>query len=354
MRRFVAVFLAAAITAPAVASGAQITIPTVLVGDPGYANDPATGGLYGGVGYVYRIGTTEVTNDQYVAFLNAKAASDPLGLYNAHANDTPIAEAHLGIIRSGASGSFTYASKPNFGNKPVNFVSWYDAIRFANWMNNGQGDGDTETGAYTLLGGTPTPSNALNIARNPGAVWFLPSENEWYKAAYYQPASQGGDFDNYWDYPTRTNFSPNLASSNSVGDINNPQNAFVDGVFRVGVVNAVGSAFWNNERGMPTTVGSAGPLSNSFYGTADQGGNVSEWNETLSVTPFGTPLRVVRGGDFDFNLSSLEASSRATTNPNSEGLTRGFRLAMIPEPSSLVLIAASLIGLLAWGWRRNR
>ncbi len=79
------------------------------------------------------------------------------------------------------------------GDKPVNYVSWYDSIRFANWLNNGQGTGDTETGAYTLLGGTPTPSNGVSITRNAGATWFLPSEDEWYKAAYHQPAAQGGD-----------------------------------------------------------------------------------------------------------------------------------------------------------------
>ena len=92
-----------------------------------------------------------------------------------------------------SAAAIAYTAKPNMGDKPVNFVSWYDAIRFANWLNNGQGDGDTETGAYTLLGGTPTPSNGSSITRNPGATWFLPSEDEWYKAAYYQPAAQGGD-----------------------------------------------------------------------------------------------------------------------------------------------------------------
>ena len=42
---------------------------------------------------------------------------------------------------------------------PVNFETWYDTIRFANWLNNGQDSGDTETGAYTLgtlgAGGIP-------------------------------------------------------------------------------------------------------------------------------------------------------------------------------------------------------
>ncbi len=74
------------------------------------------------------------------------------------------------------------------------------ARRFSNWLNNGQGSGDTETGAYTLLGGTATPSNGLTVTRNGGASIFLTSENEWYKAAYYDALSTS-----YFDYPTGTN-----------------------------------------------------------------------------------------------------------------------------------------------------
>ena len=262
MHRFCApllLFCAMSLLAPLAASAT--TIPTVPVGNVGNGNDPLTGSLYGGVAYAYRIGTTEVTNAQYVDFLNAKAASDPLGLYNTIMGS----DVRGGITRSGVSGSFTYAAKTNMANKPVNYVSWYDSIRFANWLNNGQGTGSTETGAYTILGGTATPSNGLSITRNVGATWFLTSENEWYKAAYYQPAAQGGDADNYWLYPTASNSVPTIATANSVGDISNPG---------TNVANYNMGADWNSQDGNVTTVGSAGPLSQSFYGTSDQGGNV--------------------------------------------------------------------------------
>lgn len=102
-----------------------VTIDTVPVGNPGNAADPATGNLFGSVSYEYRIGTTEVTNAQYVEFLNAKAASDPLGLYSTYMGD----QVSGGITRSGSDGSYSYSAKTNMGNKPVNFVDWYDAMR---------------------------------------------------------------------------------------------------------------------------------------------------------------------------------------------------------------------------------
>ena len=51
---------------------------------------------------------------------------------------------------------------------PVSHISFFNALRFANWLNNGQGDGDSETGAYTLLGATEVPSNWETVTRNPG------------------------------------------------------------------------------------------------------------------------------------------------------------------------------------------
>lgn len=318
-------------------TGAPITIDTVPVGNTGNAAD-TTG--FGAVNYEYRIGTYEVTNAQYAAFLNAKAASDPLELYNTIMGGI----AYGGITRSGSPGSYTYATKPDMADKPVNFVSWYDSIRFVNWLHNGQGTGDTETGAYTLLGGTPTPSNGPTIARNSGATWFLPSEDEWYKAAYHQPASQGGDSDDYWLYPTASNSVPTIATADSVGNISNPG---------VNVANYERGADWNSRDGNVTTVGSAGPLSESFYGTSDQGGNVWEWYEAS----IGTSRRF-RGGSYQrFSPADrpLQSLYRPSTDPSSESDVRGFRVATVPEPTSLTLACIGLAGVwLAVRLRHNR
>ncbi len=205
-----------------------VTIPTVPVGNPGNAGELSGAGaggvgvdaIVGAVAYDYRIGTTEVTNAQYAAFLNAKAASDSLALYS-----TSMGSGVGGITRSGLSPNFTYAVIALRGDMPVNFVSWYDSIRFANWFNNGQGSGDTETGAYTLLGGGPTPTNGLSITRNAGATWFLASEDEWYKAAYHKDDGVTG---NYFDYPTASNTAPTDESPPGGGNSANYNNAVLD------------------------------------------------------------------------------------------------------------------------------
>lgn len=335
--RFSRAFLFVGIILFSIASARAVVIPTVSVGNAGNAPD-STG--FGSVSYDYRIGTTEVTNAQYVAFLNAKAKSDPLALYSEYMGGN-VNITRGGITRSGTDGSYIYATKADMGNKPVNHVSWYDAIRFANWLNNGQGDGDTETGAYTLgpLGAGGIPTDGALIERNIGATWFLPSENEWYKAAYYQPAAQGGDSDSYWLYPTRSNGAPTIATANSVGDISNPG---------TNVANYSYGADWNSVNGNVTTVGSAGPLSNSYYGTYDQGGNVGEWNEAL-IDQF----RGIWSSACISTANNLEPSGGSSFFPTNELPWNGFRVATVPEPSTYAMAAIGAFALLAVKRRKS-
>jgi len=115
-----------------------VTIDWVPIDDPNNPADTAENCYAadcGSVPYSYSIDEYEVTNAQYAEFLNAKAASDPLALYNTTMGDSREG----GITRSGSSGSYTYAVKTGFADKPVNFVSLFDSLRFANWLNNGQG-----------------------------------------------------------------------------------------------------------------------------------------------------------------------------------------------------------------------
>lgn len=318
---------------------AAITIDTVFVGNPGNAPDPYNT-QRGSVPYSYRMGTTEVTNDQYAAFLNAKAQVDVLHLYNSEM----AGSLWSGIVRSGSNGNWVYSSKPNMGNKPVNFVNWYDAIRFANWLGNGQGDSDTETGSYTLgeVDANGIPNSDTTITRNFGATWVIPTEDEWYKAAYHQPEADGGPLNDYWRYAATSNEAPTQATANSVGDIANPG---------PNVVNWNSGADWNGVDGNFTTVGSAGPESRSYYGTYDQDGNVMEWNEDLRVDE----LRQYRGS---FHLSNspgaIGSTSAGVAQPAAHYTSMGFRVAVVPEPSALVLAGIGAVGLLAGGLRKRR
>jgi len=247
-------------------AAAAVTFDFATVGNPG---NPAALTGYGAVGYTYKIERTEVTNQQYAQFLNAKAlAADPLHLYN----DAMTLTAQGGINRSGPPGSGSYAPKPGFENKPVVYVNLYDAMRFVNWLANGQGAGDTENGAYTLLGGTSVPSNNATLARNPAALFVLPNQTEWYKAAYYQPANAGGDSDGYWAYATRSNIRPTAEAP----------------------PGGANSANYASRPGILTDAG-AYVVSQSYYGTFDQAGNVAEWTEALDV---GSSSGVCRGGSW--------------------------------------------------------
>src|SRR4051794_29027786 len=98
--------LAIALFSPVAAPA--ITIDTVPIGNPNNPND-VNNGLFGKVTTNYRMATTEVTNSHYVNLLNAVALSDPLALYNTNMG----VYSQGGILRSGASGSYTYSVKPN-------------------------------------------------------------------------------------------------------------------------------------------------------------------------------------------------------------------------------------------------
>ena len=138
---------------------ANITIDTVAVGNAGNAGELSGSGaggygpdrVCGSVAYNYNIGKYEVTAGQYTAFLNAVAGTDTYGLYSTYMAD-PTGYYGCNIQRTGGSGSYSYSVASDYANRPVNYVSYWDSLRFANWLGNGHGAGSTETGAYTLGG----------------------------------------------------------------------------------------------------------------------------------------------------------------------------------------------------------
>lgn len=303
----------------------------VLVGDPG--NNADTRNHCGAVNYAYKIGKFEITAGQYADFLNAKAKSDAYGLYNN--NMTNLGAFGCNIRRSGDFGSYTYSVDPNWANRPVNYVSYWDACRFVNWLNNGQGNGDTETGAYNL--NEYNGNDGRDIQRNAGAKWFLPNKDEWYKAAYYKG---NGTNTGYWSYPTQSDSAP----SNQLITPDGGNNANVAVVSSDGFHYAIGYPYYR------TNVGEF-ENSESAYGTFDQGGNVWEYNETL--TSDDNSRRSNCGGSFVYNSSVLmSVTSGYGLFPNDEIIEVGFRVAeAVPEPSTVASILGMLGGLACSGVR---
>jgi formylglycine-generating enzyme required for sulfatase activity len=333
LRCVAAVLLALAAICTSLAPAHAVTIDWVTIGDPGNTAD-TTG--YGAVSEAYRIAKYEVTIQQYTDFLNAVAQTDPYSLYNTSmASDLNIA----GISRSGTSGGYSYSVIDNgglSGNRPITYVSWFDAARFANWMQNGQGSGDTETGAYTLVGGQ---TSGTAPAKNLGAQFYIPTENEWYKAAYYKG---GGTNAGYWDYATQSDTPP----GNTVGSGANQAN------YNNGVYAVTQSASYSGSQNYLTDIGTF-TNSASFYGTFDQSGNVYEWNDLTGVAG---STRGVGGGGWDDSALGLSSYGRNTIDPSFEGSNGGFRLASpvaVPEPSTWVMGLAG-IACAGWGGYRRR
>lgn len=302
--------------------------------------DPSTG--LGAVEYPFQVADTEVTNAQYAAMLAAVAdGGDPQGLYNPLMASDPRG----GIRRTGSPGAFEYVLKPSMANKPVNFVSWLDAARYTNWLFNGSpvgppGPATTETGAFDLA----VPDPATGAVPELVVGYSMPTEHEWYKAAYFDP-----ELDAYWIYPTRSDSEPLPALADGVGDVSNP------GPERV---NYASAADWNGLDGNVTSAGSAGAL--SPYGASDMAGNVWEW----TAADAETGQRVVRGGSFLDDRFSIEASADGRRElllrePAYEGADVGMRLAFIettevPEPGSTLGLGAGALLLVQLARRRRR
>jgi formylglycine-generating enzyme len=313
----------------------ETSLQFVTVGNPGNQADPLTG--FGAVPYTYQMGKFDVTVAQYTAMLNAVAESDPIGLYNG--SMAPASGfASCGIVRSGTAGNYSYSFAPANANFPVNGVTFGDALRFANWLTNGQPDtgveglGTTETGSYTMNGAL-TDKQLNAVVRSPDATYVIPSVNEFYKSAYYKGGSENAG---YWLYPTQSDSPPtNVLSPTNTNGANYDNGTFSDPVNILTQVGAFSA--------------SPGP-----YGTYDQGGGVFQWTEEKGI---GQNSRVILGGAFAGGVSNLESISvlaSAIANgipPSTEAATVGFRIAEVPEPGSVAVMVLTMIGLLP---RRRR
>ncbi len=308
-----ALFLCAGVSfADTFGSGANsFDIEFVTIGNPGNpADTTGSPSPAGSVPYEYRIGKYEIP-EQMIDKANAIGA--------------------LGITK--------FSRGPDL---PVTDVTWHEAARFVNWLNISTGSVPAykydDSGDFQLW----TPSDAgydpNNLYRNKLATYFLPSVHEWYKAAYYDPATGA-----YYDFPTGSNIPPTPVASGTT-----PGTA----VYQQGTSAG------------PAEIMSAGGL--SPYGTMAQGGNVTEWMETATnLANNALPInRIVRGGawyDSSFELQAdFQDSLPAMGNPVTSLGNLGFRVASItPEPCGTLLFGIGVFGTYgvlgrAWSARRYR
>jgi len=251
------------------------------------------------------------------------------------------------IIKANAAGNLgiTLIDMLPFGgngaNRPATGISWNEAARYVNWLNTSKGfspaykfatqpgDSGYSSNANIQLWQAGDPGyNAANVFRNSRARYFLPSMDEWYKAAYYDPNANGG-VGGYWNFPTGSDSAPTPVS---------------------GSTTAGTAVFGQTLNQGPADITNAGGL--SPYLVMGLGGNVLEWEETTFNLLNDGPLsaRGVRSGSWGSSSLNVSASFRIDVHPTSSNASFGFRVASIPEPSSAALLMLASVGL----WQRRK
>ncbi|PHQ78102.1 MAG: hypothetical protein COB69_10710 [Phycisphaera sp.] len=309
----------------------------ITIGDVGNAafvgdiNDEHQFRGHGSVNYEYRIAKTEIRTSDWVEFANmARRFQIPL--------DTALGAVHwgAGLAIDPKTGDEVWVqfSKAS-GDWPVAGTSWWAAATYANWLHNDKAETAEAflTGAYDISTFERDPTTGLfsdQPTRSPGAKYWIPSVDEWMKAAHYDPTKDGPSQGGWWQYPNGSDTKP------------------VTGIPGVGETNAdlfdiIGPDAWH------TPVGSY-PESQSPWGLLDVSGGASEWTEDW-LFPSTPSDRVTDGTSIATGLSpmfdpDLIGQGYIADRPDFRSFKTGLRLASaIPSPAgSICFVVASAAG----------
>ena len=298
-----------------IAKADRLVIPMVTVGNPGNPADTA-GSLHSGkVDSSYRIGKYMVRNSEYATFLNAVATTTN--------NPHTLWSGSMQITRSNVNDfTYSYSVVPSAENRPVGFASTVAAMRFCNWLHNGATVGsDTETGAYAFTG------EYTFSARSPNSKFFLPTVDEWYKAAYYDPTKGGSD---YWVYAVRTD-----DVYDGVTITNGLRAELPPGGAHSANFDNIASGITDNPYNL-TDCG-AYTAASSYYGTFDQSGLQWEWAEPIVGQTVARRMGASQGN----NAARLRSDAVAQNgiDPGGSSANQSFRVA---APAVGALVRATL------------
>lgn len=274
---------------------------TIAFSNIGYAGNVADASGYGAVGYSYRIGRTEISIDQ---FFKARAVDDRIG--DGDENYWNDGTRSVGI------------------HAPVSTVSWFEAATFCNWLTTG----DAYTGVYRFDGGGTLLAVDRTYRNGNGLAYVLPTEDEWVKAAYFKPDGSG-----YSLYTSGLDTVPIHGTSNGWNYYNGT------------TVSAAPNYTWQVEDG-------AGEQNETY----NMMGNVEEWNQSAADGILNDLLerRTSRGGGYATTEMQLRSTGRLQDIPTDSTSQLGFRVASIPEPSSVLLLTMGAGGLLFYRRAKQR
>ncbi len=302
-------------------------IDLLTIGAPG--NAPYTGPDpfftsfgRGQVNYEYRVGKTEVTTAQWIEFFNA-AFDRPTSEWNEFI-DAPTMWGASAIAPTTPGGLRWGVFNETNAMRAVGGITWRTAAIYCNWLHNGKSL-DTSAfmnGAYDVSTFGYFPDTNIwsdQFERSPGARYFIPSFDEWIKAAHYDPnkLNDDGSLGGWWLYSDGTD-TP-----------------------LVGGPPGTGQANFGFSTGYTIPLQSY-PQTQSPWGLMDVAGATSEWNERVAILSTGLRYRTLDGSNWNSSttVGVADAVNRQRGNdfPDVPSPLWGFRVAaVVPTPGTGVL-----------------